>query len=104
MARARFDLLAVGAAWLALISAANATSSGCALRTILIGRSNTGTCAGACDRYLECSATPPPTSPNQCRVECPEALGSAENIRQFESLGCEDVVQYVDGPRARMRK
>ena len=104
MARVRFDLLTVGVGWLALVSAASAMSASCALRTILIGRANTGTCEGACERYLECSATPPPTTANQCLVECPEALGSAENIRQFESLVCEDVVRYVDGPRARVRK
>lgn len=104
MVRARFGLISLGVAWLALLSAAGAASTSCALRTILIGRANTGTCEGACDRYLECSATPPPTAQHQCLAECPEALGPAESIRQFESLECADVVRYVDGPRARIRK
>jgi hypothetical protein len=104
MVRARLNLISLGVAWLALIGAASAASTGCALRTILIGRANTGTCEGACDRYLECSATPPPTAQYQCLAECPEALGPAEIIRQFESLACDDVVRYVDGPRASLRK
>ncbi|MBP9086276.1 MAG: hypothetical protein KBG15_09155 [Kofleriaceae bacterium] len=104
MVRARFNLICLGFTWLALMSAASASSTGCALRTILIGRANTGTCAGACDRYLECSATPPPTTQNQCLAQCPDALGPAESIRHFESLECDDVVRYVDGPRARVRQ
>ncbi len=104
MVRPRFDLVRLGVLWLALIGGASAASSGCGLRTIFIGRSNTGTCEGACDRYRECSAMPAPTEHQQCLLECPDALGSADNIRQFESLECDDVVSYVDGPRARKRK
>ena len=86
-----------------LLLAAINTVPGCALRTILIGRTNTGTCDGACDRYQECSVTPSPTSRYQCVAECPDALGQTDSIRAFESLECEDVVQFVDGPRAHVR-
>jgi hypothetical protein len=85
-----------------LLAAINA-GPGCAIRTILIGRTNTGTCDGACDRYQECSAAPSPTPRYQCLAECPDALGQANSIREFESLECEDVVRFVDGPRARVR-
>lgn len=86
-----------------LLLAASQAGAGCVIRTILIGRTNTGTCDGACDRYQECSATPSPTPRYQCIAECPEALGQADSIRQFESLECEDVVRFVDGPRAKVR-
>jgi hypothetical protein len=74
------------------------------VRQLLIGRSNTGTCDGACDRYMECRESGTSIDKQRCLRECPEALGDPESIRAFESLSCEDVSAFVDGPRARPRQ
>jgi hypothetical protein len=80
------------------------SGTSCVVRQLLIGRTNTGTCEGACDRYMECREGGTSVDEQRCTRECPEALSDPESIRAFESLSCEDVAVFVDGPRARPRR
>ncbi|HEY3805244.1 MAG TPA: hypothetical protein VGL61_21690 [Kofleriaceae bacterium] len=62
----------------------------------------TGTCAGACDHYVECKPGHAPTDRDRCARECPNAFGDPDSLMAYESLSCQDAVEYVDGtaPRA----
>lgn len=65
----------------------------------------TGTCAGACEYYLECrqeSGEPVSESMHDaCVRECNEVFGSSDSIMAFESLVCEDAVAFVEGSSGR---
>jgi hypothetical protein len=76
-------------------------STGCFIRA-LGGqeRQLTGTCDGACAYYLGCKHADEPAARAQCTAECEEIFASPERIREFESLACEDAVEFVDGNAA----
>lgn len=65
----------------------------------------TGTCEGACDHYRSCKASrqEPVSDPGYgaCVVECSEVFSSAESLRAFESLSCDDAVAFVEGSSGR---
>lgn len=65
----------------------------------------TGTCEGACEYYLACKQVAgdevKPAAQNACEVECSDVFASEEAILAFESLVCEDIVAFVEGPSGR---
>lgn len=73
-----------------------APACGAMVRTFT-GRQVTGTCAGACDRYVTCKAGSTEADRTRCLTECPEVFSDSESIGAFESLDCPDLVTYVDG-------
>ena len=80
---------------LALVTAIVIVS--CRPPAFLVGPRVTGTCEGACDHYLSCKGG---GDANACVAECHEVFSDPDSLRAFESLTCEDTVEYVDGPRA----
>ncbi len=74
--------------------------AGCVVRYVM-GPKLTGTCDGACDHYAECKGGVPADVKKACREECPGVFGDRESLMAFESLSCEDTVEYVEGPARR---
>jgi len=68
----------------------------------LTGPRLTGTCAGACDHYTECKPGHASNDRARCNSECPEVFSDRDSLMAYESLSCQDAVEYVDGtsPRA----
>lgn len=87
--------LTFGAATM-LAVALSASACGAISRTFT-GRRVTGTCEGACERYLECKAGSTPADQTRCLTECPQVFSDPESIGAFESLDCPDLVTFVDG-------
>jgi hypothetical protein len=73
---------------------------GCVVRYVM-GPRITGTCEGACDHYAKCKGGVTPEIGKACRVECPGVFGDKESLMAFESLSCEDTIEYVEGPSHR---
>jgi hypothetical protein len=57
----------------------------------------TGTCAGACDHYVECKPGHAQIDRDRCSRECPSVFDDPDSLMAFESLTCKDAVEYVDG-------
>ena len=70
--------------------------AGCVVRYVM-GPRLTGTCDGACDHYAHCKGGVSPDVAKACRSECPGVFGDRESLMAFESLSCEDTVEYVEG-------
>lgn len=90
-ARAVLALLLLGAA------------PGCLLRNLGGGSDDhqlTGTCDGACAYYLGCKDADQPAARATCVAECTDIFASPETIATFESLSCQDAVEFVDGAPA----
>jgi hypothetical protein len=87
--------------WLALCFALTiaipAALPACAVMRTFTGRRVTGTCQGACDRYVSCKAGATDGDRQRCLSECPDVFSDPESIGAFESLECADAVGYVDG-------
>lgn len=83
---------------LALVLAA--AGSGCVVRYVT-GPKLTGTCVGACDHYADCKGGLTTSVRKACLAECPGVFGDRESLMVFESLSCEDTVEYVEGPSRR---
>ena len=68
-------------------------------------RQLTGTCEGACDHYRSCKASREESVSDEgyraCVAECSEVFSSADSLRAFESLSCDDTVAYVEGSSGR---
>jgi hypothetical protein len=64
----------------------------------------TGTCEGACDRYLDCSGGRAARGRTQCVMECRHIFHDAETLSSFEELSCPDIIEYVDGATAVTRR
>jgi hypothetical protein len=84
----RAFLLALGVA---------ALLSGCIVRYVT-GPKLTGTCKGACDHYEKCKGGLSAQTRDACRAECPQVFGDRDSLMAFESLSCEDTIEYVEGP------
>jgi hypothetical protein len=60
-----------------------------------------GTCEGACDHYLECrDGGVTDVQRTSCIADCHDVFADRESLRAFESLSCQDAIEYVDGARA----
>ena len=57
----------------------------------------TGTCEGACDHYLDCKGPHRPDARDGCVSDCHDVFSDPDSLRAFESLDCEDTIEYVDG-------
>jgi hypothetical protein len=62
----------------------------------------TGTCDGACSHYVECKPGHARKDADRCLTECPDVFADRDSLMAYESLSCEDAVEFVDGtnPRA----
>lgn len=82
---------------LALVLAACVT--GCFVRGIVGGgghdKTVTGTCEGACERYVQCKGTEDVRA--RCNQECPDVFADRQSLMMFESLDCPYVLGFVEG-------
>jgi len=73
---------------------------GCVVRYVM-GPRLTGTCDGACAHYADCKGGVSAEIRGACLAECPDVFGDRESLMSFESLSCEDTIEYVEGPNHR---
>ena len=76
-------------------------ASSCRLDGVHQRRRLTGTCEGACDHYLACKRSDSAVMRTACVDECGEVLQDPESLRAFESLECQDTIEYVEGSSGR---
>jgi len=76
---------------------------GCIVRR-LSGPQLTGTCDGACAHYVQCKPGHGELDRARCLTECPEVFSDRDSLMGYESLSCEDAVDYVDGTAAQTAK
>ncbi|HET9624181.1 MAG TPA: hypothetical protein VFP84_22565 [Kofleriaceae bacterium] len=87
--------------WLvALGGAISAAMNGCIVRRIA-GPQLTGTCDGACAHYVECKPGHHDADRQRCLAECPDVFSDRDSLMGYESLQCQDAVEYVDGSKPR---
>jgi hypothetical protein len=75
--------------------------AGCAKPRYVVYRRLTGTCEGACDYYLACKRSDDDTARQACVAECREIFATAETLKDFERLDCEDAIAFVEGSSGR---
>ena len=73
---------------------------GCVVRQ-LTGPRLTGTCDGACAHYVQCKPGHQEADRNRCRVECPGVFSDRDSLMAYESLSCDDAVEFVAGTATR---
>ena len=73
-----------------------ALPAGCVVRRVA-GPDLTGTCDGACAHYVQCKPSHALIDRDRCLAECPEVFSDRDSLMTYESLACEDAVDYVDG-------
>jgi hypothetical protein len=61
----------------------------------------TGTCDGACSHYVQCKPGHSDLDSKRCRAECPDVFSDRDSLMAYESLTCDDAVEYIDGPAAK---
>jgi hypothetical protein len=71
----------------------------CMVRRWVGGPRLTGTCGGACAHYVDCKAGSTRDDRTRCEAECPEVFADRDSLMAFESLSCQNAVEYVDGTR-----
>ena len=73
--------------------------TGCIVHNIVRGEMPrlTGTCDGACDHYIGCKPAHSDADAQRCRSECPDVFDDSDSLMLFESLSCQDAVEFVDG-------
>jgi hypothetical protein len=69
---------------------------GCIVRRVA-GPQLTGTCDGACTHYLQCKPGHGDADKSRCLAECPSVFSDRDSLMAYESLSCEDAVEFVDG-------
>lgn len=69
---------------------------GCIVRRVS-GPQLTGTCEGACTHYLQCKPGNTAADRTRCETECPGVFSDRDSLMAFESLSCDDAVEFVDG-------
>lgn len=89
------------AARIGLALAAAAPLSGCTMVRHFSGPQLTGTCDGACAHYVQCKPGHSDADGRRCRAECPDVFSDRDSLMGYESLACDDAVEYVDGPAAK---
>ena len=64
----------------------------------LTGPRLSGTCGGACDHYFACKGGhQSDRAQANCVADCQGVFSDDESLRAFESLSCDDTVEYVEG-------
>jgi len=61
----------------------------------------TGTCDGACSHYTQCKPGHGDNERKRCLAECPDVFSDRDSLMAYESLTCDDAVEYVDGNAAK---
>ncbi|HEX8112483.1 MAG TPA: hypothetical protein VF516_32355, partial [Kofleriaceae bacterium] len=74
--------------------------AGCVVRRFT-GPEFTGTCDGACAHYMQCKPGHASADRDRCLAECPDVFSDRDSLMQYESLACQDAVEYIDGSTAR---
>lgn len=77
-----------------------AAISGCIVQRFT-GAQLTGTCDGACAHYVQCKPGHSETDRQRCLAECPNVFSDRDSLMAYESLTCDDAVEYVDGNAAK---
>jgi hypothetical protein len=85
---------------LALAAVALGAGAGCVVRRFT-APGLTGTCDGACAHYVECKPGHSKLDRDRCLAECPDVFSDRDSLMTYESLVCEDAVDYVDGSAAK---
>ena len=88
------------AAALGLALGAALVGPGCVVRRFA-GPDLTGTCNGACAHYVQCKPGHAELDGDRCLAECPDVFSDRDSLMAYESLACEDAVEYVDGSAAK---
>jgi hypothetical protein len=86
------------AALLGAALAAAIPASGCTVVRHFSGPQLTGTCDGACAHYVQCKPGHSEADGRRCRAECPEVFSDGDSLMTYESLSCDNAVEFVDGP------
>jgi hypothetical protein len=73
---------------------------GCIVKR-LTGPQLTGTCDGACAHYTQCKPGHGDADRTRCIAECPSVFNDRDSLMAYESLSCENAVEYVDGQAAK---
>jgi hypothetical protein len=76
---------------------------GCIVRR-LAGPQLTGTCDGACAHYVQCKTGHSDADRARCIVECPTVFSDRDSLMAYESLSCDNAVEYIDGRTAQTAK
>lgn len=85
--------------WLAVVlglALGAALPTGCVVRRFT-GPDLTGTCDGACAHYVQCKPGHASADRARCLAECPDVFSDRDSLMTYESLACEDAIEYVDG-------
>jgi hypothetical protein len=61
----------------------------------------TGTCEGACAHYVQCKPGHSNIDRDRCVAECPGVFGDRDSLMAYESLTCDDAVEFIDGDNPR---
>jgi len=69
---------------------------GCIVKRVM-GPQLTGTCDGACAHYIQCKPGHGDNERSRCLAECPDVFSDRDSLMAYESLTCDDAVEYVDG-------
>lgn len=69
---------------------------GCIVRRFT-GPQITGTCEGACAHYAQCKPGHSDVDRSRCLGECPNVFSDRDSLMAYESLSCDNAVEYVDG-------
>jgi hypothetical protein len=67
----------------------------------LTGPRITGTCDGACAHYVQCKPGHSDADRSRCTTECPDVFADRDSLMAYESLSCDDAVEFVDGSNAK---
>jgi len=90
----------IRAALIAMVGAA-LVASACRPPPFLRGPRLTGTCAGACDHYFACRGGAATEQMRAgCIDDCHGVFSDANSLAAFESLSCQDTIEYVEGEPA----
>ena len=73
--------------------------TGCVVKHLVSGPRLTGTCGGACSHYVECKAGARKEDRTRCEAECPDVFSDRDSLMAYESLSCQNAVEYVDGTK-----
>jgi hypothetical protein len=84
-----------------LVSAGTMTLATSCIVKRFTGPRITGTCDGACAHYVECKPGHGDADRNRCVTECPDVFSDRDSLMAYESLTCDDAVEYVDGNAAK---
>ena len=67
----------------------------------LTGPQLTGTCGGACAHYVQCKPGHRDADRTRCMVECPDVFSDRDSLMAYETLTCDDAVEFIDGNAAK---